>query len=454
MHLGATPFSVYNTTGPRADRLPVHQRRQPGRGLRGRSSPTGWPPPAGKVEHIVCVDGGPGGRSRWTTLEARAEAGFDFDAAWRAVSPEDVLTLIYTSGTTGPPKGVELTHANMLAEIAASSSVLPVTSGDRIPPTCPRPTSPTGGRRTTSRWSSALQVTCVADIQHHRRRAGRRPAHDLGRRAPGLGEDQGRHRSPHRHRGRPAAPTRRLQWAVATGIQQGAGRAGGHQRRGPGPDAALLAEYAGPTSWSCPSARQARSRPGAAGRCRGRRPRPVDVLEFFGALGLPICELWGMSELSCCATVNPPDRIKIGTVGTALPGVELALADDGELLCRGPLVMRGYRNDPEKHRRGDRRRGLAAHRRRGHHRRRRLRPHRRPQEGTDHQRRRQEHVPGQHREQLKSACPLIGQAVAIGDRRPYNVALIVLDPDALAAFAAKHGLADASPAALARTRPS
>jgi long-subunit acyl-CoA synthetase (AMP-forming) len=80
----------------------------------------------------------------------------------------------------------------------------------------------------------------------------------------------------------------------------------------------------------------------------GAAPIPVEVLEYFGALGLPICELWGMSELSCCATINPPQDIRIGTVGTALPGVEIRLAADGELLVRGPTVMKGYRDDPAK----------------------------------------------------------------------------------------------------------
>ena len=55
-----------------------------------------------------------------------------------------------------------------------------------------------------------------------------------------------------------------------------------------------------------------------------------------------------MSELSCCATINPLDDIRIGTVGKAIPGVELKLLDDGELLVRGPIVMKGYRKDPEK----------------------------------------------------------------------------------------------------------
>ena len=80
----------------------------------------------------------------------------------------------------------------------------------------------------------------------------------------------------------------------------------------------------------------------------GAAPVAPEVLQFFSDLGVPICELWGMSELSCCATINPPEDIRIGTVGKALPGVELSVAEDGELLVRGPLLMRGYRGQPDK----------------------------------------------------------------------------------------------------------
>ena len=72
------------------------------------------------------------------------------------------------------------------------------------------------------------------------------------------------------------------------------------------------------------------------------------MLEFFHALGLEICEVWGMSETPCCATCNPRGAVKIGTVGPPSHGVELSLADDGELLVRGELVMRATATDPEK----------------------------------------------------------------------------------------------------------
>ena len=80
----------------------------------------------------------------------------------------------------------------------------------------------------------------------------------------------------------------------------------------------------------------------------GAAPAPLEVFEFFAAIGIPICEVWGMSELSSVATLVPRERIRFGTLGPPLPGVEIALAQDGEVLVRGEIVMAGYRNQPAK----------------------------------------------------------------------------------------------------------
>ena len=80
----------------------------------------------------------------------------------------------------------------------------------------------------------------------------------------------------------------------------------------------------------------------------GAAPTPREVLVFFHAIGVPVAELWGMSETCGAGCCNPPDRVKIGTVGPPAPGVEVKLADDGELLVRGAVVMAGYRNQPER----------------------------------------------------------------------------------------------------------
>jgi long-subunit acyl-CoA synthetase (AMP-forming) len=180
----------------------------------------------------------------------------------------------------------------------------------------------------------------------------------------------------------------------------------------------------------------------------GAAPTPVDVLEFFHALGLPICEVWGMSELTCVATCNPRERARIGTVGPPLPGIEVSVAEDGELLCRGPIVMRGYRGDPRQTSEAidtegwmhtgdiatidpdgyvrivDRKKELIIN-----------------AAGKNMS-------PANIEAQIKTSSPLIGQAIAVGDRRPYVVALIVLDPDGAAVWAGEHGVGERTLASL------
>jgi long-subunit acyl-CoA synthetase (AMP-forming) len=181
----------------------------------------------------------------------------------------------------------------------------------------------------------------------------------------------------------------------------------------------------------------------------GAAPAPLEVFEFFAALGIPICEVWGMSELSCVATLVPEDGIRFGTVGKALPGVEVRIAGDGEVLVRGPIVMAGYRNQPEKTAETIDSDGWLATGDVG------------SLDADGYLRildRKKELIinasgknmsPANIEQHLKASSSLIGQAIAIGDRRPYNVALIVLDPDACTVFAGAHGLGDASLPALA-----
>jgi long-chain acyl-CoA synthetase len=176
----------------------------------------------------------------------------------------------------------------------------------------------------------------------------------------------------------------------------------------------------------------------------GAAPAPIDLFEFFAAIGIPICEVRGMSELSSIATLVPRDAVRFGTVGKPLPGVELRLAEDGEVLVRGQTLMAGYRNQPARTAEAidadgwlhtgdvgtldddgylriiDRKKELIIN-----------------AAGKNMS-------PANIEQHLKSSSSLIGQAIAIGDRRPYNVALIVLDPDACSAFAAQRALGDSS----------
>jgi long-chain acyl-CoA synthetase len=449
LHLGAIPFSIYNTL-PVADivhllanagsRVLVCEK-QFAEQLLEAGADTG-------VEHIVCVDGELAETLPLDELERRRSPEFDFEEAWRAVGPEDVLTLIYTSGTTGPPKGVEITHANMLAELRACSQVLPLGAGDRC--LSYLPSAHIADRVLTHYTNLAYgaQITCVADPgQLAAALADTRPTTWAavprvweklkGALEAGIAAD------------RDPANAAAVRGAIEVGRRKVRAEQAAAAGEGPGPDRELLAEYE--------AAEQVRSRLRAKlgleqvrWSISGAAPIAVDVLELFAAIGLEICEIWGMSELSAVATLNHPGRARFGTVGTALPGVEVALADDGELLCRGPTVMRGYRGEPDKtaeaidsegwlhtgdigeiDRDGyvrivDRKKELIIN-----------------ASGKNMS-------PANIEARLKAASPLIGQAVAIGDRRPYNVALIVLDPEGCAAYAAAQGLADGSVAALSR----
>jgi long-chain acyl-CoA synthetase len=176
----------------------------------------------------------------------------------------------------------------------------------------------------------------------------------------------------------------------------------------------------------------------------GAAPTPRQVLVFFHAMGVPVAELWGMSETCGAGTCNPPDRVKIGTVGPPGPGIEVKLADDGELLVRSEVVMTGYRNLPERTAEaidadgwlhtGD----IAEIDEDGY-----VRLVDRKKEiiisaaGKNMS-------PANIESTLKGASPLIGQACVIGDGRRYNTALIVLDADFGPAWAAQNGLAGKS----------
>jgi long-subunit acyl-CoA synthetase (AMP-forming) len=448
MHLGATCFSVYNTsapeqieyvTGDARNRAIFTEEAFVDRVLEvrdgGRTA----------IEHVVLVDGERDGCLTLAELERRGEHadGFDFDAAWQAVAPEDVLCLIYTSGTTGPPKGVQLTHANMMAELRALDPVLHTHVGGRAVSYLP-------AAHIADRWAShyspmslGTQVTCCPDPRElFVHIADAKPTHFGG--VPRIWEklkaaleagidseaDQSRQEA--------------SRWAIETGLRKVRLEQAGE----PVPPE-LEQDYRRADELVFSAIRERLGFSETEYCVAGAAPTPVEVLEFFTAIGIPILELWGMSETSCVFTLNPPGRIKIGTVGPPLPGQELKLADDGEILVRGPLIMTGYRNMPEKTAEAldpdgwlhtgdigeidedgylrivDRKKELIIN-----------------AAGKNMS-------PANIEARLKTSSPLIGQAIAIGDRRPYNVALLTLDPEAIVPFAAEHGIEGATAAALA-----
>jgi long-subunit acyl-CoA synthetase (AMP-forming) len=342
LHLGATPFSVYNTLPPEeiaylfsnaGNRVVVADAAHLERVLA-----------AGGAEHVVHVEGPADGATH--SLEELAQlpapAGFDFAETWQGVTGEDVLTLIYTSGTTGPPKGVELTHANMLAQCAAVAELLPIEAGDTI-------TSYLPAAHIADRWSShynslvyGIQITDVDDP--------RAVATVLPQLRPtlwggvprvlekikaaleaGIGADP--------DEARRAA----TQGAIAVGVQKVRLEQAGEAI----PDE-LAAQHAAAEEHVLSKLRAKLGLDRVKWICVGAAPLSPEVHEFLLGLGLPVVELYGMSECSCVVTTITPEEVRVGTVGRPISAVELKLAEDGEMLVRGATVMRGYRGQPEK----------------------------------------------------------------------------------------------------------
>jgi long-subunit acyl-CoA synthetase (AMP-forming) len=415
LHLGAVPFSLYNTYT--AEQI-QHQLDDAGaRILVTEEAFADRVEQLTGLEHVIVVE-----RDELPD----APDGFDFEAAWRAVGPDDLLTLIYTSGTTGPPKGVQLTHGNMVAAIDGLEQMIQFGEGGRVISWLPMAHI---AERAASHYVPmflGFTTTCCPDP--------RQVAAYLPEVRPtwffavpriweklkaaleaGIEAEQDEERK------------RTTKWALDLGLRKVRG------------EEVDEAEHAKADELVLSKIRAMIGLDQVESVNVGAAPTPPEVIEFFHALGIPLGELWGMSETTGYGAVNPPDAIRIGTVGPPAPGAEIRLAEDGEVLVRGPFVTPGYRNQPDKTREaidedgwlhtGD----IGEFDEEGY-----LRLVDRKKEliinaGGKNM------SPANIEAKLKAASPVIGQAIAIGDGKPYNVALITLDPDVAPAVEAQKG---------------
>jgi long-chain acyl-CoA synthetase len=444
MHLGATAFSVYNTSAPEQleylladaqNRVIVTETAFLDRILAVRDR-------VQALEHIVVVDGASEGTLSLEDVEAAGAEDFGFEAAWRAVGPDDLLTLIYTSGTTGPPKGVQLQHANLMSEMRGLAT-FGIEAGGRAVSYFPM--AHVAERNASHYFSMAygLTVTCCPDPRMIAAYLPEvRPTSFFA--VPRIWEKL----KSAIEAGVDAEPDEAKRTATKWALDVGLRKVRAEQAGEPVPDE-LVAEHAKAEELVLSKLREKLGFDELAWVVVGAAPTPVEVLVFWHAVGVPVAEVWGLSETSAVATINPPDKVKLGSVGPAMPGVEVKLAEDGEVLVRGGIVMLGYRNAPEKTAEvldGD---GWFATGDIG------------VLDGDGYLTivdRKKELIinaagknmsPANIEAQLKVSSPVIGQAIAIGDRRPYNVALITLDPDGAAQFAAERGIEDRSIAGLA-----
>jgi long-chain acyl-CoA synthetase len=263
--------------------------------------------------------------------------GRAFHETARAVTPEQLATIIYTSGTTGEPKGVMLTHAALVANLMGGARALEVTHEDVALSFLPLSHA---FERMVAYIYLFVGMTVVFAESFDT--IGRdivlvRPTIVTG--VPRVYEKLYARIFEKAESG--SGPRVALfHWAVRAGLSKARAMLRGRQ-------AGIF------DRWQARLADRLvfeRVREGLGGRIRyfvsGSAPLAHDIAEFFFAAGLPIIEGYGLTETAPILTVNPPDAPRIGTVGRALPGVELRVADDGEILARGPNIMAGYYNKP------------------------------------------------------------------------------------------------------------
>ena len=338
LHLGAVPVSLYNSTATSQLTYLLDDARcdvlvtEAAFAEKARTAIAG----SQRKPRLVVIDGAGGAdEPNWdelTTLGTPLAPG-----TRPTLSADDVLTVVYTSGTTGIPKGAELTHDNILEQIRGLHSLgrlpmggralsylpfahmgdrlcayyMPIVSGSSItyhlvPKTAALllpELQPTLYMAVPRIWNYVMGLAKAA-IEADPQRAELEKAFELGCR---LHDD--------RLAGKEIDPVLRDEWRSYDEALSGLRR--------------TLGLGAGELLFT------------------GAAPLPPETLRFFAAIGVDLCECYGQSETAGIILCNPAGAARPVTNGLPLPGVEAKIADDGELLLKGPMVMKGYRGKPD-----------------------------------------------------------------------------------------------------------
>ncbi len=384
-----------------------------------------------KLEHVVLMTGGAGDAITLEELGARGEAlsAADWEARYSSIQPDDICTFIYTSGTTGPPKGCVISHGNyrsMLDMVLDAGTLgddeltylyLPLAHSFAL--LIQFGTFALGATLAYWERDPLKIVPNLAEVRPTYFPSVPRIFEKIYTTATAAVEKEG--------------GMRKLvfDWAIRTGARvrelERAGRRPGFllSRRYRLADRQVLAKIRGLFGGRIKLA------------VTGAAPINPDILRFFDAAGVLILEGWGMTETSTAATIATPEDFRFGTVGRPFPGVELKIADDGEILVRGPNIFQGYHKNPEATAEtlvdgwlhtgdiGE----LDA-------------------EGFLRITGRKKDIiitaggknitPANLEAEIKQS-PMVSQCVVVGDRRPYLVALVTLDPEEAEKLAAERG---------------
>ncbi|WP_328459690.1 AMP-dependent synthetase/ligase [Actinoplanes sp. NBC_00393] len=443
-HLGAVPSTVYATLSP--EQLAYLARHSAAEiiVLEGEKELERWRPLLAdlpQVRHVVVLDAEGDGLVSLRQLMAGEPDLVTFEKTWREVRPEQPVTLLYTSGTTGDPKGVVLSHGNVIYQSVVLEATVDVP--DHAASLAYLPLAHIAERILgiyNPIYRAGHVTICPDPAQLLAGLVRIRPVSFFG--VPRIWEKmvagvQGQLAA--------AEPQVRAAVDAARAVALEAYHLRAAEKPVPPELAAKLAVLDEKVL------KPLRARLGLDNMIHagsGAAPIPVEVLLYLAGLGVDVLEVWGMTETTGTATINTPTHFRTGTVGRVNAGMELKLAEDGEILVRGPLVCLGYLRadggvDPVTDADGwlatgdvgtldddgyltitDRKKELIIN-----------------SSGKN--------ISPAQIENLLRAHPLIAQAVAIGDRRPYVTALIALDEEMVPVWAAKQGITAAGLAELA-----
>ncbi|NRQ35801.1 long-chain fatty acid--CoA ligase [Nonomuraea sp. NN258] len=442
LHAGAVPISVYATLAPEQIAYIAGDCRAKVAVLGGRAELARWESALAElahIEHVIVLDPDacPAGE-RYLTWDALVELGRErHDAAavtarYEAIRPDDVLTVLYTSGTTGTCKGVPLTHTNVCYEVDVIDEI------GRLDPLVAQISYLTYAHiaeRVLSMYLPLFKAShvhfCPDPTQLAAVLRQARPVTFFG--VPRVWEKlmaglQALMTT------QPEEQQAKVREAMAAGV---AYFEAGQNGATPPEEIRVAYEKADASLLSTIRALIGFDRATWVGS--GAAPLSLEVQRFFAGLGINILEVYGMTETTGAFTANGPANYRFGTVGPAVPGVEVRIAEDGEILMRGPIATSGYRNladataelldaegwlhtgdvgavdDDGFYRIVDRKKELFI------------------TAGG-------ENVAPSMIENFLRRHPLIAQALAYGDRRPYPVALITLDGEMAPRWAQANGL--------------
>ena len=385
-----------------------------------------------KLEHVIRMTGQSSGAIAMAELEARGAEGSeaDWEARWSSVTGDDICTFIYTSGTTGPPKGCVISHGNyhsmlemvhevnVLGDDEITYLFLPLAHSFAL--LIQLGTFDLGA--TLAYWErDPLKILPnLAEVKPTYFPSVPRIFEKIYTAATSAVEEEG------------GLKKRVFDWAIGVGKKVRA-----LERAGKSPNPVLAFQYRVADKQVLSKIR------GLFGgnlnlAVTGAAPINPEILEFFDAAGVLVLEGWGMTETSTASTISTPEDFRWGTVGKPFPGCELKIADDGEILVKGANIFQGYYKNDEATAEtivdgwlhtGDigeidsdgylkitgRKKDIII-----------------TAGGKNI-------TPANLEAQIKQHT-LVSQCVVIGDRRPFLVALVTLDPEEAAKYGAQHGI--------------